>query len=188
MDAGMKLSFEELSSLGKGTIELAGFVDDSIVDGPGLRVAVFSQGCPHACPGCHNPETWAVGVGRVMTVTDIFERISRNPLVTGVTFSGGDPLYQPSGFADLATLCKARGYEVACYTGWTYEELQERMKKEPDVRRLLEHVDVLIDGRFVRELRSLSAAWRGSTNQRIINVPESLRTGEVVLETSERWT
>ncbi|AEC02069.1 anaerobic ribonucleoside-triphosphate reductase activating protein [Parasphaerochaeta coccoides] len=188
MAAKRELGFVELTTLGKGTIELAGFVDDSIVDGPGLRVTVFAQGCPHACPGCHNPETWTSGVGREMTVTDIYERIHRNPLFTGVTFSGGDPLFQPSGFADLATLCKAGGYEVACYTGWTFEELQERMKNEPDVRRLLEHVDVLIDGRFVRELRSLSAAWRGSTNQRILNVPESLLAGEAVLESSARWT
>ena len=182
------LDFTALSTLGQGIIELAGFVDDSIVDGPGLRVAVFSQGCPHACPGCHNPETWKPGQGRTMTVADIFERISRNPLVTGVTFSGGDPLFQPSGFADLATLCKRSGYEVACYTGWTFEELQKRMVKEPDVLRLLQQLDILIDGRFVLEERSLSAAWRGSRNQRILNVPASLAEGKAVVETSERWS
>ena len=107
------------------TINIAGIMEDSIVDGPGLRTAIFAQGCPRRCEGCHNPESWAFGTGTDMTVQDLFWRVKKNPLVRGVTFSGGEPFSQAEPFTELAKLLKANGYEVASYTGYTFEELLE---------------------------------------------------------------
>ena len=112
------------------TINIAGIMEDSIVDGPGLRTAIFAQGCPRRCEGCHNPESWAFGTGTDMTVQDLFWRVKKNPLVRGVTFSGGEPFSQAEPFTELAKLLKANGYEVASYTGYTFEELLENAGPE----------------------------------------------------------
>ena len=106
-------------------LDLSGIVSDSIVDGPGIRCTVFSQGCPHHCEGCHNPETWEFGVGTQVSVERIVEIVAANPLCRGVTFSGGEPFAQAAGFAKLAKLLKERGYEVASYSGYTFEQLLE---------------------------------------------------------------
>ena len=166
-------------------LDLAGIVSDSIVDGPGIRVTVFCQGCPHHCDGCHNPETWEFGCGTKVTEGQVLAEIMKNPLCRGVTFSGGEPFAQPEGFACLAKLLKERGYEVASYTGYTFEQL---LHGTPGQKELLAVIDVLIDGPFVQAEKSLELSFRGSKNQRILDVAASLRAGEAIEATSPRWT
>ena len=165
-------------------LDLAGIVNDSIVDGPGIRMTVFAQGCPHHCEGCHNPETWAFGCGTPMEEERIVEIVGTNPLCRGVTFSGGEPFAQAEGFAKLAKLLKNRGYEVASYSGYTFEQLMNGTGAQ---KQLLSSIDVLIDGRFVLSEKSLEVPFRGSRNQRIIHIPKSLAAGEAVCITSGRW-
>lgn len=165
-------------------LELSGIVSDSIVDGPGIRTAIFSQGCPHHCPGCHNPETWEFGCGTPIPVEAVVEIIQSNPLCRGVTFSGGEPFAQAAAFAKLARLLKAKGYEVASYTGYTFEQL---LNGNPTQKDLLSTIDILIDGPFLLEEKSLEIAFRGSRNQRILDVPKSLAAGEAVITTAKRW-
>ena len=166
-------------------LDLAGIVSDSIVDGPGIRTTVFCQGCPHHCEGCHNPETWEFGCGTPMEEERILEIVRSNPLCRGVTVSGGEPFAQAEGFARLAKLLKAHRYEVAVYSGYTFEQL---LRGTPAQRELLGCIDVLIDGPFLLDQRSLQLPFRGSRNQRILDVPKSLAAGEAVLVTSPRWT
>lgn len=166
-------------------LNLAGIAGDSIVDGPGIRTTFFAQGCPHHCPGCHNPETWPFEGGTPMAEEDLVGIVRQNPLCRGVTFSGGEPFAQAAGFARLARLLRSEGYEVAAYTGYTLEALLE--KGTPEQRDLLQELDVLIDGPFLLAERSLELNFRGSRNQRVLNVPESLRQGKAVAETSGRW-
>ena len=165
-------------------LNLSGLISDSIVDGPGIRTTIFSQGCPHHCPGCHNPETWDFGCGTDVEVERLVEIVRSNPLCRGVTFSGGEPFAQPEGFARLARLLKEKGYEVASYTGYTFEELLEGSEAQKDLLRTL---DILIDGPFLLAEKSLELAFRGSKNQRILDVPKSLAAGEAVETTSKRW-
>lgn len=165
-------------------VKLAGIVPDSIVDGPGLRTTLFAQGCPHHCPGCHNPETWDFEGGHEATTDMILGIIRFNPLSRGVTFSGGEPFAQAEGFAEIARALKDGNYEVASYTGYTFEEL---LKGTEAQRELLSWLDVLIDGPFLLEEKSLEVPFRGSRNQRIIHVPKSLEKGEAVEITSGRW-
>ena len=166
-------------------LDLSGIVIDSIVDGPGIRVSIFCQGCPHHCTGCHNPETWEFGCGTQVSEEQILEEVLRNPLCRGVTFSGGEPFAQAEGFARLAKMLKEKGYEVASYTGYTFEQLLEGT---PGQKQLLESIDVLIDGPFLQEEKSLELSFRGSRNQRILDVPASLRAGQAILVTASRWT
>jgi anaerobic ribonucleoside-triphosphate reductase activating protein len=166
-------------------LDLAGIVSDSIVDGPGIRVTVFCQGCPHHCQGCHNPETWEFGCGTKVTEGQVLAEILKNPLCRGVTFSGGEPFAQAEGFACLAKLLKGKGYEVASYTGYTFEQLLRGTSAQ---KALLESIDVLIDGPFVQAEKSLEICFRGSKNQRILDVPASLQAGKAIPTTSPRWT
>lgn len=165
-------------------LRVAGFADDSIVDGPGIRLTVFFQGCPHHCPGCQNPETWAMEGGVLFTPQEILQRAQRNPLVKGVTLSGGEPFAQAEENAVLAHLLKEAGYEVAAYSGYTFEQL---LAGTPAQRKLLRQLDILIDGPYLEKERSLELLFRGSRNQRILNVPDSLAAGKAVWETRERW-
>ena len=165
-------------------LDLAGLVNDSIVDGPGIRMTVFSQGCPHHCHGCHNPETWQFGCGTPMEEERIVDIIRTNPLCRGVTFSGGEPFAQAEGFAKLGRLLKQAGYEVASYSGYTFEQLLSGTDAQRD---LLGTIDVLIDGPFVLAEKSLEVPFRGSRNQRIIDVPKSLAAGKAVCITGGRW-
>jgi len=165
-------------------LDLAGIVNDSIVDGPGIRMTVFCQGCPHHCAGCHNPETWEFGCGTPMEEERIVDIVRTNPLCRGVTFSGGEPFAQAEGFGKLARLLKEKGYEVASYSGYTFEQL---LKGTEAQKKLLQSIDVLIDGPFVLSEKSLEISFRGSRNQRIIDVPKSLAAGEAVCITSGRW-
>ena len=166
-------------------LDLSGIVSDSIVDGPGIRTTVFSQGCPHHCEGCHNPETWEFGCGTPVEESDIVRIVQSNPLCRGVTFSGGEPFAQAEGFAKLAKLLKEQGYEVASYSGFTFEQLLHGTSAQ---RKLLESIDVLIDGPFIQAEKSLELSFRGSRNQRILDVPASLAAGQAVPMTSGRWT
>lgn len=165
-------------------LDLSGIVEDSIVDGPGIRTTIFCQGCPHHCPGCHNPETWEFGVGTKMEEEDILGIVQSNPLCKGVTFSGGEPFAQAEAFAKLAKMLKEKGYEVASYTGFTFEELVDGTKEQ---KELLKIIDVLIDGPFIKEQKSLTISFRGSKNQRILNVPASLAAGNAVEIIRGRW-
>lgn len=165
-------------------LELSGIVSDSIVDGPGIRTTIFSQGCPHHCPGCHNPETWDFGCGTPMDEDTILQIVRSNPLCRGVTFSGGEPFAQAEGFTKLAQLLKAEGYEVASYTGYTFEQL---VRGNAHQRSLLESIDILIDGPFLIEEKSLEISFRGSRNQRILDVPASLKAGKAVCTSAGRW-
>ncbi len=167
------------------TLRLAGFAGDSIVDGPGIRFTTFCQGCPHHCPGCQNPETWPFEGGFEVTPEDVVEHVKRNPLTRGVTFSGGEPFAQAAAHAELARQLKAAGYEVASYTGYTFEQLLE--EQDPAKLDLLQQLDILVDGPFRQEELSLELRFRGSANQRILNVPQSLTQGKAVWETRPRW-
>ena len=160
-------------------IKIAGFEKESITDGKGMRYTVFTQGCPHACVGCHNPETHDFGKGEWMDINDIFEEFKSNPLLNGITLSGGEPFCQPKPLYHLAELVHSIGKDVTVYSGWTLEELC-KMKNE-DVDKLLEEVDVLIDGKFVEELKNLELQFRGSENQRVIDMNETRKAGKVVL-------
>ncbi len=166
-------------------VRIAGVVTDSITDGPGIRAAIFTQGCPHRCPGCHNPESHDFAGGSETTVGGLFEQIRRNPLLSGITLTGGEPMCQAAPLAQLAKQVKALGLEVAVYTGYTWEELLAA--EDPDQMALLRATDTLVDGRFVLAERSLDLKFKGSHNQRIIRAQESLKQGEIVLETSARW-
>ena len=165
-------------------LDLSGIVSDSIVDGPGIRVTIFCQGCPHHCPGCHNPETWEFGIGTPMDEETVLDIVKSNPLCRGVTFSGGEPFAQAEGFAKLAKLLKQHGYEVASYSGYTFEQL---LRGTPEQKELLESIDILIDGPFLLQQRSLELNFRGSRNQRILDVPASLAAGQAVSTTQDRW-
>ena len=165
-------------------LELAGIVSDSIVDGPGIRTAIFAQGCPHHCKGCHNPETWEFGCGTLIPVEAVVEIVQSNPLCRGVTCSGGEPFAQAAEFAELAALLKEKGYEVASYSGYTFEQLLEGTE---DQKLLLGTIDILIDGPFIQNQKSLELAFRGSRNQRILDVRKSLIEGKAVETASPRW-
>ena len=158
-------------------IRISGIVEESIVDGPGLRYVLFTQGCPHHCEGCHNPATHPFEGGRLVSPDWVFDDVRKNPIVRGVTFSGGEPFSQSGRLAALAVRLRAAGYGLVSYTGYLYEELLA----DPRHRSLLNQLDLLVDGPFVLAQKSLTIRFRGSRNQRIIDVPRSLESGSVVL-------
>ena len=159
------------------TISILDIVEDTTVDGPGFRTAVYCAGCPNACPGCHNPRSWDISNGREVDIEDILAIILADPFAD-VTFTGGDPMFQPEGFTALACAIRERSCKnIWCYTGYLFESLV----KNPAQRALLEQVDVLVDGRFVEALRDEQLLFRGSSNQRLIDVKASLAQGSVVL-------
>lgn len=166
---------------GRATVRLAGFIAQSIVDGPGLRMTVFAQGCPHACVGCHNQHTHDFSGGQEHAVEDLLRRFDKNPLLSGITLSGGEPLARAGELAPLAEGVRLRGKNVWCYTGYTFEEALALADRDDGVAELLRSVDVLVDGRFDLEKRTLDAPFRGSANQRLVDAHRSLRAGRVVL-------
>jgi anaerobic ribonucleoside-triphosphate reductase activating protein len=151
-------------------ISLAGIEWESIVDGPGIRTAVFVQGCPHRCPGCHNERTWEFEGGSVTDVSGIIASMKRNPLIKGLTLTGGEPFSQAHACAALAREARSEGYGVYAYTGFVYEELLELARSDEAIRELLEAVDTLVDGPFVEAQKTLDLPFRGSSNQRIIQM------------------
>lgn len=161
-------------------IKLAGLVADSIVDGPGFRFTVFTQGCPHHCEGCHNPDTHDFNGGRYADCDKIIEKIQQNKLTAGVTFSGGEPFCQPEPCAYTAKKLKELGYHLMAFTGYTFEQLMEMKEKDPFIKDFLSYLDIIIDGRFVLSQRSLELKYKGSKNQRTIDVQESIKQGRAV--------
>jgi len=161
------------------SLRLSGIVNDSITDGPGLRLVIFAQGCALSCPGCHNPETHDPGGGYDCTIDEIVETAAGNPLLSGVTFSGGEPFMQAAAFAETARRVKALSprLTVITYTGYTWEELQEL----PGAKELLDASDFIVDGRFEQGRKSLELMYTGSKNQRFIDVKKTLGQGSVVL-------
>ena len=160
-------------------MRMAGTVQDSIVDGPGFRFTVFTQGCSHHCPGCHNPQTHDTSGGTEHTVEELLERMRSNPLTDGLTLSGGEPFEQPEDCLLLAQGAHESGLNVWSYTGYLFEFLRDQGTEAQ--KALLRELDVLVDGPFLLEQRTLSLPWRGSRNQRVIDVPKSLENGDVVL-------
>lgn len=160
-------------------LNLAGVIKESIVDGRGIRYTVFTQGCPHHCHGCHNPQTWDFNGGSEKSIEEIFEDFKQNPLLKGITFSGGEPFCQPAPLAQLAGLVRGIGKDVTVYTGYTYEQLLA--KNDPDINALLAQTDVLIDGPFVEDLKNLELHFRGSENQRLIDMKQTRESGSVAL-------
>lgn len=163
------------------TLRIAGIMRESIVDGPGIRFAVFCQGCPHDCPDCHNPETHDFNGGTEVSIEKILKAIDENPMLKGVTFSGGEPTCQAEGFLTLAKAVKARGLDITVFSGYTYEQLMQRAEEEPALARLLELTDLLIDGPFVKAKKDLTLQFRGSSNQRLIDMNATREAGQIVL-------
>lgn len=168
-----------LNSYNSKEIRLAGIVRESITDGPGIRFTVFGQGCPHMCNGCHNPQTWSFEGGKMTSVERIFQEIKKNPLLKGVTFSGGEPFCQAEGFAALGELVKDAGLDIVVFTGYTYEELVKM--EDEHVKHLLDLTDILIDGPFIQEKKDLSLKFRGSSNQRIIDIKKTKENAKIIL-------
>ena len=179
-------------------LRVFGLVPDSIVDGPGLRYGVFVQGCSHGCPGCHNPESHDPCAGEETTVDAIMEEVAANKLISGVTLSGGEPFEQAAVCAEIGERAHELGLNVWTYTGYRYEDLLALASGERDlteqealllyregVARLLATTDVLVDGPFVESMKSLGLQWRGSSNQRVIDMVTTRKQGSVVLWSQE---
>ncbi|MDE6596243.1 MAG: anaerobic ribonucleoside-triphosphate reductase activating protein [Oscillospiraceae bacterium] len=162
------------------TLKLAGTVNDSIVDGPGMRFTIFVQGCPHRCKGCHNPHTHDFEGGETVTLESLLEKIKGNPLLDGVTFSGGEPFCQAKQLYELALEIKKLGMNIVTYTGYKFENLTENANTENFYSELLSVTDYLVDGPFELDKRNILLKFRGSSNQRIIDVKKSLAEKKVV--------
>ncbi len=161
-------------------LKISGIIRESIVDGPGMRFVVFCQGCPHRCEGCHNPQTHDFEGGNYCSTERLVEEIKKDPIIKGVTFSGGEPFCQPEAFSGLADEVIKLGMNIYVYSGYTFEELVELGKTKPEVTELLKKCDVLVDGRYESDKRTLALPFRGSTNQRLIDVKKSFETGYAV--------
>jgi anaerobic ribonucleoside-triphosphate reductase activating protein len=159
-------------------MRFAGITEESVVDGPGLRTVIFFQGCPHHCPGCQNPDTWDFEGGSKTSTDLIWNRICNHPLLQGITLSGGEPFAQPEAALYLASQAKQNGWNVMAFTGYTWEELNA--SKTPKVHELLDHIDWLVDGRFIAAQRDISLKYRGSRNQRIIDIAATKSNGKVI--------
>ena len=154
---------------------------DSIVDGPGLRAVLWTQGCAHHCKGCQNERTWDFNGGGLVPIDLVKSAIDELEYQDGLTISGGDPMFQPQACLGIAKYAKEKGLNLWVYTGFTYEELIKLSKTNPVYLDFLKVIDVLVDGRYVEEERDLSLLFRGSRNQRLIDVPKTLKSNKVVL-------
>ena len=166
-------------------IRIAGTVNDSIVDGPGYRYTIFAQGCPHHCPGCHNPQSHDFEGGRTVDTETILRQVRENPLLDGITLSGGEPFCQPEACRALAEAARDLGLSVWCYTGYTWEKLMQ--EADPARLALLDAVDVLVDGPFILAQKSLELKFCGSRNQRLIDVKKTRQAGRVTLWQPDGW-
>ena len=160
-------------------IRLAGIVNDSITDGPGLRMTVFTQGCPHHCPGCHNPQTHDFSGGTLASPEEILAKYAGNPLLQGITLSGGEPFCQAEALLPVCRGVRELQGNVWVYSGYTYEELLS--DAVPFGAELLALCDVLVDGRYLENERDLTLLFRGSRNQRVIDLAASRKAGQPVL-------
>ena len=154
-------------------LRVSGIVEESIVDGPGLRYVVFTQGCPHHCKGCHNPQTHSFEGGFLLSAEAALSQLQENPLLSGITLSGGEPFEQAEALCALAKGVKAQGKNVMTYTGYVFEALLAR--NDPWINRLLDLTDILVDGPYKEELRDLELQFRGSANQRLLDRAERKR-------------
>lgn len=161
-------------------VRLSGIAFESLVNGPGLRRVIFAQGCIHNCKGCFNPDTHDMQGGQMMNMDKIIEDIKNNPLIKGVTFSGGDCLEQADKFAYMGKEIKKLGLNIWCYTGYTYEYILKNKDKRVGWNQLLNSIDVLVDGKFEEDKQDASLRYKGSINQRIIDIKESLKSNKVV--------
>ena len=162
-------------------VRLAGVIYESLVNGPGIRRVYFAQGCRHNCEGCFNPETHDFNGGELMDMNELINDAISNPIINGITFSGGDPLEQAESFSYMAKEFKSKGLNIWCYTGYTFEQILEKMKKDKDLKELISNVDVLVDGKFEMNNKNKSLKFRGSSNQRIIDVKQSLEIGTCIV-------
>lgn len=163
------------------SLKIAGIVRESIVDGVGIRFVVFVQGCPHKCEGCQNPQTHSFSGGTEITIDRIVNEIKKNPMIQGVTFSGGEPFCQPKGLYALGLEVLKLGLDITIYSGYTFEHLCDMAKQDKYIMKLLSICDFLIDGKFIKEEKDLRLRFRGSRNQKIINLKKSFETGKTVL-------
>ena len=164
------------------TIRLAADLQtDSVVDGPGLRAVIWTQGCRHHCEGCQNPSTWSFKGGGLVPIAMVKEAIDELEYQTGLTFSGGDPMYQVDACLEIARYARKKGLNIWVYTGFTFEEILRLAKKKPVYLEFLKVIDVLVDGRFIQAQRDLNLLFRGSRNQRLIDVKKTLKNEEIVL-------
>ena len=179
-------------------MRLSGITPESIVDGPGLRYVIFTQGCLHECPKCHNPESWDINAGREFSVKQIIRMIkkqnktpagsntpaadaSRHTVIQGVTFSGGEPFLQAGELAEVALAAHQIGWDVVTYTGYTYEELVSLSGENSGISALVNESDILIDGKYIHKKRNVGLQFRGSSNQRVINMAETRKSGNILL-------
>lgn len=151
-------------------IRLYGIIRESIVDGPGLRFVVFVQGCPHGCPGCHNPESHDPAGGFLTDTEKIWKNFRMNPSIKGITFSGGEPFLWGRELAEVGRAVRAAGLDVMTYSGYTYEKLLKMAEEDEGVASLLEVTNFLVDGPFIEAERDLTLKYRGSRNQRILDI------------------
>ena len=161
-------------------LRIAGIIRESIVDGEGLRFVVFTQGCPHRCEGCHKPQTHDPNGGYEINPACILREYFKNPLTKGITFSGGEPFEQAKALLPIAEAVKSNGDDVTIFTGYTLEELIA--KQNPHIDELLLLCDILIDGRFILSERDLTLTFRGSRNQRIIDMNETRRQNKIIIK------
>ena len=157
----------------QSTIRIAGIVPESVTDGPGVRFTIFTQGCPHGCPGCHNPHTHDANGGYEIAIDDILDQIQQNPLLDGITFSGGEPFLQAVNLAKIAHACHEWNLTVMTYTGYLYEDILA--SDNTDWQTLLRETDTLVDGPFVQELATTALPFRGSSNQKMIALNEKMK-------------
>ncbi len=162
-------------------VQLAGLVEESVVDGPGMRFVIFTQGCKHDCEGCHNPQTHDLASGEKVTVDYLKEEIDKQQLIRGITFSGGEPFLQAKAMAVLARYAKEKGLHTLAYTGYTFEQLMKLSCKDKAITDFLSQLDMLVDGPFILAERDITLQFRGSRNQRILDMPASLKKGEAVI-------
>ena len=161
-------------------IRLAGIAYESLVNGPGMRRVFFSQGCRHNCKGCFNQDTHDFNAGEEKDMDDLIKDVLDNPMLKGVTFSGGDPLERAEDFAYMAEAFKKKNLNIWCYTGYKFEDIINNLDNNKGWKLLLSNIDVLVDGKFEEDNKQDGLKFRGSTNQRIIDVPNSLKNGEVI--------
>ena len=159
------------------TIRVLSVLHDTTVDGPGFRTSIYCAGCGHHCPGCHNPQSWDFDGGEERSVDDLMAEITEDPFAD-VTFTGGDPLYQAASFTELARRIKQEtNKNIWCYTGFLFEDIRDKAQ----FQKLFNHIDVIVDGRFDLSQRNEDLPFRGSANQRIIDVQKSLREDNIVM-------
>lgn len=159
---------------------ISDIINDSIVDGKGMRLTVFTQGCPHNCKGCHNPQTHDFNGGKIVDTDSIIKIAIENPLLDGITLSGGEPFMQPEACLDIAIKAKKHGLNIWTYTGFTFEEIinsNDNKKIE-----LLKNTDILVDGKFIEEQRSLDILFCGSRNQRIIDIKKTFENNTIIIK------